>query len=302
MFNFKAFLSALLVGIPWIFTGEWKRFAGTFLIMVSGIILFFVADPNMEKAAERPALVLVFLSAPAFLMGFYFAEKTPRNLFLRGLTIMGGGLVSWFVVGNLVSYGLESGIIPAWEIEYEAPLTGQLAGNVDGHKRLSLKTAQRCKVEHDELVAQHRQYEVDLDAMKPRGEAGLTEKVRLDREKRAIEETRSRNLTSSQNDALNARIRRYNRDANAWNAENKAYFAEQDRLIQAISDSMLPPDEWYQRCTVKTAIHYDNYRQVCTLRDFGLFSGGNLFCKNFPRHKRHMEEQIANQRKARNAR
>lgn len=301
MFSFKAFFSALLFGIPWVFAGEWKRFVGTCLIMVSGIILFFLADPNLEKAAARPAIVLVFFAAPAFLMGFFFAKKTPNNVILRGLTVLGGGLLSWFIVANLVAYGLESGIIPEWKIEYDAPLSGHLAGDVDGHKRLSLETARRCKLDHDELVAQHRQYEADLKAMKPRGEAGLTEKIRLDREGRAIDEIRSRNLTSSQNDALNVRIRRYNQDARNWNAENKAYFDEQERLIQAISDTMLPPDEWYQRCTVKTAIHYDNYRQVCSLRDLGVISSGNYFCEKFPRHMSHMQKQIAKQRQARSA-
>lgn len=300
MFSFRAFFSALLFGVPWIFVGDWKRFAGTFLIMVAGVILFFVADPDLEKVAERPALVIVFLSAPAFLMGFYFAEKTPRNVFLRGLTILGGGLISWFIVGNLVNYGLESGIIPAWEIEYEPPLTGELAGDIEGHTRLSLEAARRCKAEHDEDTAAKRSADQQLAALKPRGEAGLTEKFRLDREKKAIEELRSRNLTRSQNDALNTRIRQYNRDADAWNAENKAYFAEQDRLIDITVDGILPED-WYKRCTVRTAIHYDDYRQVCTLRDFGFITGGNFFCKKFPRHKAHMEEQIAKQRKTRNS-
>ena len=300
MFSFRAFLSALIIGVPWIFFGEWKRFAGTFLIMVASIIVFFLADPDLEKVAARPALVLVFFSAPAFLMGFYFAEKKPKNLFLRGVTIVGGGLVSWFVVGNLVAYGLESGIIPEWKIDYEAPLSGALAGDVEGHKRLSLETAQVCKAEYDENLAAQRSADQQLAAMKPRAEAGLTEKIRLDREKRAIEETRSRNLSSSQNAALNERIRRYNRDADAWNAENKAYFEEQDRLI-GITASGILPDDWHKRCTVRTTIHYDDFRQVCTLRDFGLMSGGNFFCTRFPQHKRHMEKRIAEQRKARSA-
>lgn len=268
--------------------------------MVAAVIIFFLADPDMERVAERPVLAIVFVSAPAFLMGFYFAEKKPKNLFLRGVTIVGGGLVSWFVVGNLVAYGLESGIIPEWEIAYEAPLSGALAGDVAGHKRLSLESAQVCKTEYDENLAAQRSAEQQLTAMKPRGEAGLTEKIRLDREKRAIEETRSRNLSSSQNAALNERIRKYNRDADAWNAENKAYFEEQDRLI-AITTSGILPEDWHKRCTVRTAIHYDDFRQVCTLRDFDFMSGGNFFCTRFPQHKRHMEERIAEQRKARNA-
>lgn len=302
MFNFKAFFAALLFGIPWIFAKKWRFFWGSFTAMAAGVAIFIALDPNIERVAQQPLAALTLLSAPAFLIGFFLARKRPAKVFLRGVTTLVGGAVSWFIFASAVAYGIQSGIIPEWQIDYEAPVSGALAGDVDGHKRLSLSTARKCKSDHDELEKQHRKFEADLAAMNPRGEAGLREKMRLDRESNAIDEARSRNLSSRQNEALNARIRAYNHDARRWNAENQAYFAERDRLIQAISDSMLPPDEWYQRCTIKTSIHYDNYRQVCTMRDFGLISGGNLFCKNFPSHKRHMEKQIAKQIKARNAR
>jgi len=297
MFNFKAFFSALLLGVPWIFSGQWKMFFGTFVAMALGVGVFFLADPDFEKMAERPILVLTLLSIPAFLIGFLFAKKRPKNLFLRGVTVLVAAGVSWFIVGNLVIYGLESGIIPEWKIDYEEPLTGVLAGDVDGHKRLSLDTARRCKAEHDNSSAAKDQAERDLAAMKQRAKAGLDEKIRLDRESKAIAQFRSRNLTNAQNDALNARTRIYNRDVQNWNAENKAYFAEQDRLLNINAKGTLP-DDWYQRCTIKTAIHYNDYQQVCTLRDFGLFSGGNFFCRKFPIHKQHMEKQIAKQKKA----
>lgn len=301
MFNFKAFFATLLLGVPWAFVQEWKKFAGTLTLMIAAITMFIAADPNLEKMAERPALVLVILSAPAFLVGFFMADKRPKNIFLRGLTTLVGGLASWFVIGNLVSYGLESGIIPAWKIDYEAPLEGALAGYVEGHKTLSLDAARRCKTEHDESSAAIQKAKRDLAAMKPRGEAGLTEKIRLDRESKAIDQARSRNLSSAQNDALNARIRAYNRDVQNYNAENKAYFAERDRLGNIIAKGTLA-DDWHKRCTIKTAIHYDDYRRVCTLRDFDFISGGNYFCKKFPLHKQHMEKQIAKQIKAQAAR
>lgn len=297
MFNFKAFFSALLLGVPWIFGGHWKMFFGTFAAMAVMVGVFFFLDPNYEKAAERPIMIVIFFTIPAFLLGFLFAEKRPKNVLLRGITVLVAASVSWFVVGNLVLYGLETGIIPEWKIDYEAPLTGALAGNVDGHKRLPLDSARQCKAEYDDNMAAINQAERDLAALKPRTEDGLNEKIRLDRESKAIGETRSRNLSSSQNDALNRRIRSYNRDVQSYNAENKAYFAERDRLLNINVRGTLP-DDWHQRCTVKTSIHYDNYRQVCTLRDFDPFSGGNFFCKQFPIHQRHMEKQIAKQIKA----
>lgn len=298
MFNFKAFFSTLLLGVPWIFGGHWKMFFGTLAAMAMMVSIFLFLDPNYEKAAERPIMIVIFFSIPAFLLGFLFAEKRPKNVFLRGITVLVAGSVSWFIVGNVVLYGLESGVIPEWKINYEAPLTGALAGEVEGHKRLSLDTARQCKAEHDDSTAAIAQAKRDLAAMKPRGEAGLAEKIRLERESKAIEEARSRNLSSSQNDALNRRIRAYNRDVQSYNVENKAYFAEQDRLINITNKGTLA-DDWFNRCTIRTAIHYDDYRQVCTLRDFDFFSSTNYFCSKFPQHKRYMEKQIAKQIKAR---
>ena len=276
-------------------------FFGTFAAMAVMVGVFFFLDPNYEKAAERPIMIVIFFTIPAFLLGFLFAEKRPKNVLLRGTTVLVAASVSWFVVGNLVLYGLESGIIPEWKVDYEVPLTGSLAGNVDGHKRLSLDSARQCKAEYDDNMAVINQAERDLAALKPRAEAGLNEMIRIEREKKAIDETRSKNLSSSQNDALNRRVRAYNRDVQSYNVDNKAYFAERDRLINIKVRGNLA-DDWHKRCTVRTAIHYDDYRRTCTLKDFDFFTSTNYFCAKFPQHKRYMEKRIAKQMKARAAR
>jgi len=278
MFNFKAFFSAVFLGIPWLFAGKPKRMATTMIAMVGFSTALVMLGMNAAVVAQQPLGALVYALLPAFFIGFFMAENPPKKPVYRWLLVVFGGGFTWAALMMAAGYAQSVGIIPQWKLDYQKPLSAVLKGDVQGSRKLTLRAARQCKVMAD-VHNKGRKTLAGEDALLRKEERRILEwNGKLKHMKASLD----RNKTS-------AATRTYNTEVDHFNAAAKAYGKRKKAIEKKLDDTLFLPDAYYSGCRKNKAIHFEIYQKVCAMKDITGPDGGpyrktNIFCMGYEPH------------------